>query len=367
MPDPRVTKLAKVLVHYSIAAQPGQQVFLRTSPIANELTLAVYEEIIKAGAHPFISNDVPGTQEAFYKFASDEQLDHVSPVTTLIVDTFDAYIHLWAAENTRELSGIDPTRVARSRKAQSAVNQKFLQRAAEGKFRWSLTVYPNNAMAQEADMSLHDYADFVYGAGMLNEDDPVSFWKAEGAKQQTLISWLKGHDKAVLKGSDVDITLSIKERPFIECSGRENFPDGEIFTGPVENSVNGWICFKYPAIFSGQEINDIQLWFENGKVVREKASKNQELLTSALNTDEGSRYLGEWGIGTNYGIQRFTKNMLFDEKIGGTIHFAVGSGYPESGSKNESGLHWDMLCDMADSEITLDGDLFYRNGKTVIE
>lgn len=366
MPDSRVAKLAKVLVHYSIGAQPGQQVFVRTSPVADELTLAVHEELIKAGAHPFILNEVPGTQESFYKFASDEQLDYVSPVTKMIVETFDAYIHLWADVNTRGLSGIDPNRVARSRKAGSAINQKFLQRAAEGSFRWSLTVYPNNAMAQEADMSLRDYADFVYGAGMLDEDDPVSFWKAEGAKQQTLIRWLKGHDQAVIKGSNVDITLSIKERPFIECSGRENFPDGEIFTGPVEDSVNGWIRFKYPAIFSGQEINDIELWFENGKVVREKASKNQELLTSALNTDAGSRYLGEWGIGTNYGIQRFTKNMLFDEKIGGTIQFAVGSGYPESGSKNVSGLHWDMLCDMADAEITLDGDLFYKNGKTVI-
>jgi aminopeptidase len=232
--------------------------------------------------------------------------------------------------------------------------------------KWSLTVYPNNAMAQEADMSLRDYEDFVYGAGMLNEEDPVAFWKAEGVKQQKLIHWLKGHDKVSLKGSSVDITLSIKERTFIECAGKENFPDGEIFTGPVEDSVNGWIRFKYPAIFSGQEITDIELWFENGKVVKEKASKNQELLTSALNTDDGSRFLGEWGIGTNYGIQRFTKNMLFDEKLGGTIHFAVGTGYPESGSRNESGLHWDMLCDMSDAEITVDGDLFYKNGKTVV-
>jgi len=366
MPDPRISKLAKVLVHYSVEVQKGQQVLIRTSPIAEELTLAVHEEIVKAGAHPFITNEVPGTQEAFYKFASDEQLDHVSPINKLVIETFDAYIHLWAAYNTRDLSGIDPNRVARSRKAHAAINQHFLNRAAEGTMRWSLTVYPNYAMAQEADMSLRDYEEFVYGAGMLNEEDPVAFWKGEGAKQQKLIGWLKGHDKAMLKGSNVDINLSIRERPFIECSGKENFPDGEIFTGPVEESVNGWIRFKYPAIFSGQEIHDIELWFENGRVVREKASKNQELLTSALNTDAGSRFLGEWGIGTNYGIQRFTKNMLFDEKIGGTIHFAVGAGYPESGSKNESGLHWDMLCDMSDAEITVDGDLFYKDGHTVI-
>lgn len=366
MPDPRVTKLAKVLVQYSTEIKQGQQVIVRTHPVANELTLAVYEEIIKAGAHLFIMNDIPGSQEIFYKFASEEQLDYVSPITKMIVDTFDVYIQLWAEDNTRSLSGIDPARMARSRKAQSVIIQQILKRAAEGKMRWSLTVYPNNAMAQEADMSLRDYEDFVYGAGMLNEEDPVAFWKAEGVKQQKLIHWLKGRDQVKLKGSNVDISLSIKDRAFIECAGKENFPDGEIFTGPVEDSVNGWIRFKYPAIFSGQEVTDIELWFDNGKVVTEKASKNQEMLTSALNTDAGSRYLGEWGIGTNYGIQRFTKNMLFDEKIGGTIHFAVGLGYPESGSRNESGLHWDMLCDMSDAEITLDGDLFYKNGKTVV-
>lgn len=366
MPDPRVLKLAKVLVHYSVEAQKGQQVLVRTDPLANELTLAVYEELVKAGAHPFVMNDVPGTKEIFYKHASDEQLDYVSPVVKMIIESFDAYIHLWAEDNTRALSGVDQARVARERKAQAGVNQQFLQRSAEGKFRWSLTVYPNNAMAQEADMSLRAYEDFVYSAGMLDEEDPVAFWRAEGARQQKLIGWLKGRDQVRLTGSNVDISLSIKDRSFIECSGKENFPDGEIFTGPVEDSVNGWIRFRYPAIFSGQEIHDIELWFENGRVVREKAAKNQDLLTSLLDTDPGARFLGEWGIGTNYGIQRFTKNMLFDEKIGGTIHFAVGSGYPESGSKNESGLHWDMLCDMADSEIRVDGELFYKDGKTVV-
>jgi aminopeptidase len=243
----------------------------------------------------------------------------------------------------------------------------MMERSAKGELNWVLTEYPTYASAQEADMSLADYSEFVYGAGMLNEEDPVAYWKAEGRKQQKLIAWLAGRDRAVLKGANVDLSMSIKERSFIECSGRVNFPDGEIFTGPVEDSVNGWIRFKYPAIYSGQEVTDIELWFENGKVVKEKASKNQELLTALLETDPGARYLGEWGIGTNYGIQRFTKNMLFDEKIGGTIHLAVGASYPESGGKNESGVHWDMLCDMADAEVLVDGDLFYKNGKPVVD
>jgi aminopeptidase len=309
---------------------------------------------------------VPGAQEIFFKNASDEQLDYVSPVQKLITENFDAMLAIGAEFNTRALSSVDPKRISRNRKANSPLNKIFLERSSKGEMHWVLTEIPTNASAQEADMSLADYAEFVYEAGMLNEADPVAFWKAEGAKQQKLIGWLAGRDKAVLKGANVDLSMSVKERTFIECSGRVNFPDGEIFTGPVEDSVNGWIRFKYPAIYSGQEVTDIELWFENGKVVKEKASKNQGLLTALLDTDPGARYLGEWGIGTNYGIQKFTKNMLFDEKIGGTIHLAVGASYPESGGKNESGVHWDMLCDMADAEIAVDGDLFYKNGKPVI-
>jgi aminopeptidase len=221
-------------------------------------------------------------------------------------------------------------------------------------------------MAQEAEMSLADYREFVYDAGLLNEPDPVAAWQKELARQRELIAWLAGKNHVRIKGANIDLKLSIKQRQFIESAGKFNFPDGEIFTSPLEDSPNGWVRFRYPAIYSGQEVTDIELWFEDGKIVKEKASKGRELLTSLLNTDPGARYLGEWGIGTNYGIQRFTKNMLFDEKLGGTIHLAVGASYPETGGKNDSGLHWDMLCDMAQSEIIVDGEVFYRNGKPVV-
>jgi aminopeptidase len=221
-------------------------------------------------------------------------------------------------------------------------------------------------MAQEANMSLSDYTEFVYEAGMLNAKDPVRLWEAEAKKQQRLIDWLQSKDKVIFKGEDIDLSFSIQDRKFIPAAGKENFPDGEIFTSPVENSVNGWVRFRYPAIFDGQEIEDIELWFERGRVVQEKAARNQELLTAQLNTDKGARVLGEWGIGTNYNIKKFTKNMLFDEKLGGTIHLAMGLGFEEAGGKNNSGLHWDMLCDMAKSEIMVDGKLFYKNGKPVI-
>ncbi len=366
MSEPRVIKLAKVMVHYSLQIKPGQLVLLQTTPLANELSLAFYEEAIKAGAHVLVQNAIPGANEIFLKNASDEQLDFEMPIRRTIYETFDARMVIEADSNTRELAGVDPKRIARNRKTYGPLFKLFSDRIAKGDMRWCLTVYPTEAMAQEANMSLSDYREFVYGAGMLNEDDPVAYWKKEATRQKKLIDWLAGHKQAVLKGENIDLSMSIEERTFIPCAGDENFPDGEIFTSPVEDSVNGWVRFKYPAIFDGNEVEDIELWFEDGKVIREKAGKNQELLTSLLNTDPGARYLGEWGIGTNYGITRFTKNMLFDEKIGGTIHLAVGLGFAEAGGNNESGLHWDMLCDMAQAEVTVDGELFYKNGKPVI-
>jgi len=366
MPDPRISKLARILVHYSLGLESGQQLQLRTHPIADDLTLAVYEEAIRAGAYVFIQNAVPGADEVFFKYASDAQLDYISPVRKLVTETFDAVLNLRTEHNTRELSGVDPKRIARVSKAGADLTKKFFERAARRELRWTLTAYPSQAMAQEADMSLNDYREFVFAAGILNDDDPLAYWKAEETRQRRLVDWLKGRDQVALKGANVDLRMSVKDRAFIPCAGHENFPDGEMFTGPVEDSVEGWIRFKYPAIEYGQEVSDIELWFEKGRVVRETASKNQGLLTTMLDSDAGARYLGEFGIGANYGITRFTKNMLFDEKMGGTIHLAVGAGYPESGSKNESGIHWDMLCDMNDAEMLANGERFYSNGKLVI-
>ncbi len=367
MPDPRITKLAKVLIHYSLKVKPGDKMVIQTTPLADELTLAAYEEAVKAGAHIMVLNQVPGLREVFFKHATDEQLNYISPIQKEMLETFDVFLKIWADSNTRTMSGVDPKRLAQFGRANAEMSKIMMQRSATGDFRWALTVYPTNAMAQDADMSLMDYREFVFGAGMLDEDDPVAFWEAEAESQRKYINWLKGHKEVVLKGENIDITMSIEGRTFIESAGTQNFPSGEIFASPVEDSVNGWVRFKYPAIHMGQEIHDIQLWFENGKVVKEEAAKNQDLLTALLDTDDGSRILGELGIGTNYGIQRFTKNMLFDEKIGGTIHLAVGAGFPEGGGKNESGLHWDMLCDMHDGEILIDGELFYKDGKIVAE
>lgn len=366
MPDPRIQKLAQVLVHYSLEARHGQQLELRTSALAEELALAVYAEALQAGAHVALQCSLPGAEEIFYKHASEEQLDYASPLQKLTTESFDAILYLEADHNTRALSGVDPKRIARARKARAPISKILLERAAQQHLRWCYTVFPTQALAQEADMCLSDYREFVFNAGFLNEADPIAAWQKEGARQRELIAWLAGADHVMLKGANLDLTLSIKSRRFMESEGKYNFPDGEIFTGPVEHSVNGYVRFRYPAIYDGQEVTDIELWFEQGKVVKERASKGQELLTALLNTDEGARYLGEWGVGTNYHIQRFTKHMLFDEKLGGTIHLALGASYPETGGMNDSALHWDMLCDMAESEIIVDGEVFYRNGRPTV-
>ena len=363
MADHRLEKLAQILIHYSLQIKPGDQLEIRTTPLGQELAILAYKEAIKAGGFVMNNISLQDGEEVFYKYASDEQLDFVSPVRKLITESFDAMLVIGAEYNTRSLSAINPQSLSRSRKASSELTKIFLERSANLDLRWCYTEFPTYASAQEADMSLSDYNEFVFEAGYLNEQDPVSLWQEEGKKQQLLIDWLIGKDKVNIQGKNVDLSFSIKDRKFKEADGKYNFPDGEIFTGPVEDTANGWIRFSYPAIYEGQEVIDVELWFEEGKVIKETASKGKALLTSSLDTDPGARYLGEWGIGTNYGIKRFTKNILFDEKMGGTIHLALGSGYPETGSKNESAIHWDMLCDMAESEIFVDGELLYRNGK----
>jgi aminopeptidase len=366
MSDPRINKLADVLINYSLALKPGEQLELGCSVLAQELGLAAYTEALKRGAHVLLHPFFPEERELFYKLASEAQLDYLPPVEKSIAETFDASLFIGGAHNTRHLTGVNPEKQARHRKAMAPLFKITEERVVRQEYRWCYTEYPTQATAQEADMSLADYAEFFFAAGKLNEADPVAGWQAEGRRQQQLVDWLAGREQAVLKGSDIDLSFSIKDRKFIVCAGKYNFPDGEIFTGPVENSVNGWVRFKYPAIFGGREVTDVELWFENGRVVKEKAAKNGEFLTATLNTDAGSRYLGEWGIGTNYDIPRFTRHMLFDEKLGGTIHLAVGASLYETGGRNDSGLHWDMLCDMSEGEVHVDGELFYRNGRPVL-
>jgi aminopeptidase len=363
MPDPRIAKLAQVLVHYSLDLQRGDEFCLLTTPLAQELNLAICREALQAGAHVSVLADLPGMEEVFYSTAGDAQLDHAPPLRRLVVEQFDARLIITAPANTRELSGVDAERIRRAAKARAGLAKTFWERGASGAFKWCDTVYPTAALAQEADMSLREYEDFVFAAGLLDAPDPVAAWRRHGEHQRELTGWLAGRDQVRLVGPDADLRLSVRGRTFGAYSGRHNFPDGEIATSPVESSANGWVRFSYPAIYDGREVEGVELWFEDGKVVKEQARKGQKLLEGLLATDAGSRFLGELGIGTNTAIRRFTKNMLFDEKMGGTIHLALGASLPEAGGLNESGIHWDLLCDMSQGEIGVDGELFYSNGR----
>jgi aminopeptidase len=332
------------------------------------LANAVVEQVLRAGGQPTLQLASEETEELTLKTASEAQLAWVSPVDTLLAERVDARIVIRAPGNTRALSNVDPDRQRSQQNALRPIQQLYSQRAAEGKHRWALTVFPCPAYAQEADMSLSEYADFVYAATYADQPDPVACWHAVHVRQQRLVDWLARKTEVIIRGPFVDLQLSIAGRTFVNSDGKRNMPSGEIFTGPVETSVQGWIKSTYPALRGGREVENVELVFEQGKVIQARAGKNEAYLLSQLDSDSGARYLGELGIGTNDQIHRFTKNILFDEKIGGTIHVAIGSGYPETGSKNRSSVHWDFLCDMRkDSEILVDGELFYKDGQFLLE
>lgn len=366
MVDPRIQKWADVLVNYSNEIQPGEWALIQAPVVALPLVKELYRAILKAGGHPEVRL-YPGLEEIAYKEASDAQLEWISPTQRLMMEQVDAMFTIWGKENTRALNHVDPSRPALAQKASAPLFQKMLERMAAREFKWVGTQFPTNAHAQEAEMSLDEYTEFSFGAMLLNEADPVAAWQAVRNKQQAKVDWLKGKKHVTVKSENCDLTLSIVDRIFDNASGKENMPDGEIYTSPVEDSVNGWVRFTYPAIYGGRSVEGVELRFEDGKVVQASAAKNEEFLKSQLELDEGASYLGEFAIGTNFGIKDFTGEILFDEKIGGTIHLAVGAGFPELGGKNQSGVHWDMICDMRQGgEIHVDGELFYKDGDFVV-
>jgi aminopeptidase len=368
MTDPRIEKLAHLLVNYSVAIQPGDKVLISGPSSAAPLLKEVYKHALLAGGFPFSMYSLFEQQELLYRYASDEQLSFVPPPYKMLIETYDVEINIMADENTKALSNLDPDRMVVRRRAFTEINKIFNQRAARKELRWTLTLFPTHAYAQDAEMSLGEYEDFFYKACMPDMDDPVGYWRAISARQAKIIDWLADKKTVHVTAPGTDLRLNIGGRRFINCDNHENVPDGEIFTGPVEDSVEGYVHFSYPSIYGGRVVTDVRLWFEKGRVVKASAEKNEDYLLKTIDTDEGSHYVGEFAIGTNQGIQQFTGEILLDEKIGGSFHMALGEGYPESGSKNESGLHWDMICDLRQGgEIEVDGQLLYKDGKFVIE
>ena len=367
MTDPRIQKLAELLVKYSTRIQPGDKAVINAPQAALPLSRAIYREVLSAGGHPIV---MPrgDYDDLLFRYGNEAQLEYVHEPQRHITEHYDARFAILAEENTKKLSTVDPSRMVTFDRARTDLMKTSMRRSAEGKFKWVVAPFPTNAMAQDAEMSLEEYEDFVYGACLPDMEDPIGYWNAQSRKLQKVIDWLAGRREVRITAPDTDLTLSIAGRSFVKCDGRFNMPDGEIFTGPVENSASGHVYFSYPAIEAGREVTGVRLWFENGQVVKATAEKNEEFLLRTLETDEGARRLGEFAIGTNEGITRFTGEILFDEKIGGSFHLALGAGYPETGSVNESAIHWDMVCDLRNGgEITVDGELLYRDGAFTLD
>lgn len=367
MRDPRVEALARVLVRYSSAVKKGEVVVVRAETAAEPLSMAVYEEVLRAGGLPIVNLGMDGQAAAFFRLADEAQLDWVPPTAAWAAREADASIAIMADTNTRELSSVDPTRQTRRQIAMQPLSRTALERAAKGEYKWAMTLYPTNAYASEADMSLFEYSNFFFKACFADADDPVAEWRSQAEESKRLAEWIEGKEEVHIKAPGTDLKLGIAGRRFVVADGRHNMPDGEFFTGPVEDATEGVIAFSYPAIYGGREVSGVRLKFESGRVVDASADRNEEYLLEMLKTDQGAACLGELGIGTNYGIDRFTKEILLDEKIGGTVHLAVGTSYPETGGLNESAIHWDMVCDLRrGGSITVDGLPMQENGRFVV-
>ncbi len=364
MADARVQKLAQTLVEYSVAVKPGDWVIIFGHPLAEALTSEILRYTLRAGGNPTMLYGLGTTSQIFLEEANEAQLKWLSPFERLPYEQADVFISIDATENTRTLSLADSEKQKIRSVARKEIMEAYMRRSASGELRWTLTQFPCDAFAQEADMPLSAYEDFVYSACKADQADPVKIWNEIEADQARLVQWLAGKKMLEMHSPTIDMRMSIEGRSFINSTAKHNMPGSEIFTGPVEDSVNGWVEYTFPAIRLGREVDGIRLEFKDGKVVKATAEKNEDYLIKMLDQDPGARFLGELGIGTNYSIDRFTKSILYDEKMGGTIHMAVGASYPETGGKNQSALHWDMICDMRqDSEIRVDGELFYKDGK----
>ena len=367
--DPRISRWAKTLVNYCFEVKPGEMVQIAATSAAEPLIAEVYREVLRAGGHPVSTIRLPQLTETLLREGNDDQLSWINPADRVMTEQVDCFLNISSETNTRQLAGVDPARQSLFGRAQRELFHLRQNRPNEA--RWCLTLYPTAAYAQDADMSLADFTEFVYEACFLNSDDPSARWKELGARQQFYVDWLADKQNVHIVGADTDLRLSIAGRIFRNSDGKRNFPSGEFFTGPVEDSAEGHIRYTVPSNINGRGVQDIRLRFEAGRVVEATAAQGQAFLDQMLEMDDGARYLGEFAFGNNFGIQRPTRNILFDEKIGGTVHLALGNSYPETGGKNVSALHWDMICDLrpeaGGGEVYVDDVLVLKDGKLVLQ
>jgi aminopeptidase len=368
MTDPRVERLASLLVEYSLALREGKVLRIDSLDAGAPLVLALYGVALRAGALPYTNVTLSGLGETLLHHGSDEQLTYLSPIQWEEIEQLDALVTVWSESNTRALSRVDPTRHAAYIAAQRKLSNRRWERISGGEMSWCGTLFPTNAHAQEAEMSLSEYEDFVFAACHVHEADPASHWRAVSGELRGRASELGSVRELRIVGPDTDLRVGVVGRSWLAADGRYNMPDGEVFTSPVETETEGDIRYTFPAVYHGREVEDVRLRFEAGRVVRAEATRGDEYLQSLLEMDPGARVLGEVAFGMNYEIDRFTRNILFDEKIGGTMHLALGSGFPQTGGQNTSGLHWDMICDLRrEGEVYADGELIWKDGRFLAE
>ncbi len=368
MTDPRVERLASLLAEYSLQLGEGKVLRIDSLDAGSPLVLALFGAALRAGALPYTNVSLSGLGEALLHHGSDEQLTYLSPIQWEEIERLDALVTIWSETNTRALSRVDPTRHAAYIAAQRKLSNRRWERISNGEMSWCGTLYPTNAHAQEAEMSLAEYEDFVYAACHVHEEDPASHWRAVSTELQGRAADLGSVRELRIVGPDTDLRANVEGRSWLAADGRYNMPDGEVFTSPVETGTEGEIRYTFPAVYHGREVEDVRLRFEGGRVVQAEAARGDDYLQSLLDMDAGARVLGELAFGLNYEIDRFTRNILFDEKIGGTMHLALGSGFPQTGGQNTSGLHWDMICDLRqEGEVYADGELIWKDGKFLAE
>jgi aminopeptidase len=362
--DPRVERFAELLVGYSLELREGDVVRLDGGVCAAPLLLALYETSLLYGARPYVDARLTGLTELLLDEGSEDQIAFVSPVERREVEALDALVTVWADENTRELSSADPDRLSRHIGARHELRRRRWERISAGDLRWAGTAFPTNAMAQDAEMSLAEYERFVFSACHVEDDgDAAAYWRSTAAELAARTRELAPMTELRVVGPDTDLRLGVSGRPWIAADGHFNMPDGEVFTSPVETATEGEIRFQFPAIYEGREVEDVRLRFEAGSVVEAEAGSGEDYLRALLATD-GASVLGEVAFGLNYEIDRFTRNILFDEKIGGTMHFALGSGFAQAGGENQSSVHWDMICDLrTEGEVYADGELLWQAGR----
>ena len=364
MTDQRVLNHARILVHYSTKVGEGDTCLIEGPTAAEPLIAAVYDEVLKAGGQPVLTMAFDSQPESFYNLASDAQLEWISPLSKWAAEEADCRIVIGADTNTRALSSVPPERQTKRQAATRELIEHVMKRSADGEHNWVYTLFPTNAYASDADMSLAEFEDFYYGACLADAPDPLAAWEEASRETRRLAEYVTGHSEVHITGAGTDIRLGVEGRTFIPCFGDRNMPDGEFFTGPIEDAVDGVVSFHLPAMVAGREVSGVRFRFEAGKVVDATAERGEEFLIELIDTDEGARRLGELGIGTNYRIDRGTRDVLLDEKIGGTVHMAVGAAYPESGGKNESAVHTDLVCDLRHGgRVEIDGKLLQENGE----